>query len=137
MATHEELETDPCYRVLREHLPKSDPRSVLIDFWAELELQYRLKDMRQFLHMRPKGQPGRPRGSSRKLHPEAIPLWKQGVSKLGICVRLKVPYQERKAFKNRLKAAIRRLPEVERLAGEAAQKQAIRQTRKAIRPPRT
>jgi hypothetical protein len=78
-----------------------------------------------------KGDPGRPKGTPRKLPPEAIPLWLAGIAPVSIRLKLHIPNTKDKPFKNRLNAAIKRLPDAERLAGKAAQQRARDITRKA------
>ena len=80
--------------------------------------------------------PGRPKGTPRKLPREAIPLWLAGIAPVSIRLKLHIPNTEDKAFKNRLNAAIKRLPDADRLAGKAAQQRAIATMRKvsSVRP---
>jgi len=69
-----------------------------------------LERMREYLHIHPKGHPGRPKGTWKRVPPKALTLWKQGMPPAEICSELNVPYDERKSFKSALGSATRRLP---------------------------
>jgi hypothetical protein len=88
------------------------------------------KQIRATVHKGLKCPPGRHKGTFRKLPPEAIPLWLAGLAPVSIRLKLHIPTVEDRAFKNRLSAAIKRLPDALRLAGKAAQQEARQMTRK-------
>ncbi|MGA9210777.1 MAG: hypothetical protein WB347_23515 [Terriglobales bacterium] len=99
--------------------------------------QSQKKRVRAIVHNGLKGLPGRHKGSVRKLPPEAIPFWLAGMAPVSIRLKLHIPAEQDRAFKNRLNAAIKRLSDAERLAGKAAQEQARVMTRKASSALRT
>jgi len=113
-------ESDPCLRVLVQHLPRhtSSLQSKLSAFplltafsdaYARIDLSEKLEWMREHLHIRPKGTPGRPKGTWKRVPPEALTLWKRGMPPAEIACALKIPYSERKAFKAALRSAARKL----------------------------
>jgi hypothetical protein len=124
------FESDPCYRVLGEHLPKWDPPPEMCSiplgsaFWngcRQAVLWTQLESMHEFLHMRPKRIRGRPEGSGLKEHTAAaFELWKEGMTPSEICRALEIPQAERGRLAARNRSTKRRLPEDERQAAVRA-----------------
>ena len=108
-------EPDRAFEKLTRHLDKklaSTPFKGMAMVMHHLELFL----LRQYFHMRPKGDPGRPKGTWRRVDPRALDLWKQGKSPAQICSALEIPRDDKKSFKDALRSAARRLPKDERLA---------------------
>jgi hypothetical protein len=102
--------------------PEANAQSLVDD--VKRSNQALKKRVRDIVDKSLKCSPGRHIGSGRRLPPEATDLWKEGLSRAGICHKFRVPCAEVKAFKNCLNTAIGRLSDAEKLAGKAAQQQA-------------
>ncbi len=100
-------EPDPCVEAIAQSFPKLDP-------FTRVGLSSQVSFMREFLHMRPKRQRGRPRKPSID---EAWNLWaEQAMDHAEYCRKLKVHGEESRRLKSGVRGRMRSLPKDERLA---------------------